>query len=100
MRQRWVESGGVRLAVYEDGPADGVPVVLVHGYPDNASVWDGAVAALAGRFRVVRYDVRGAGESGAPRSRDGYLIARLVEDLVAVVRDATDQPVHLVAHDW
>ncbi|MGB3442374.1 MAG: SDR family oxidoreductase [Actinophytocola sp.] len=100
MGRRWVESGGVRLAVYEDGPVDGVPVVLVHGYPDNASVWDGVVAELAGRFRVTRYDVRGAGESGAPGGRDGYLIARLVEDLVAVVRSASDRPVHLVAHDW
>ncbi|MFC4856758.1 SDR family oxidoreductase [Actinophytocola glycyrrhizae] len=100
MGRRWVESGGVRLAVYEDGPVDGVPVVLVHGYPDNASVWDGVVAELAGRFRVVRYDVRGTGESGAPGSRDGYLIERLVEDLAAVVRSVADRPVHLVAHDW
>jgi NAD(P)-dependent dehydrogenase (short-subunit alcohol dehydrogenase family)/pimeloyl-ACP methyl ester carboxylesterase len=100
MRQRWVESGGVRLAVYEDGPGDGVPIVLVHGYPDNASVWDGVVGELAGRFRVIRYDVRGAAASGTPDGRDGYLIARLVEDLVAVIRDSTDQPVHLVAHDW
>ncbi len=100
MGRRWVESGGVRLAVYEDGPGDGVPVVLVHGYPDNASVWDGVVLELADRFRVIRYDVRGAGESGEPSSRDGYLISRLVEDLAAVVRDVSDQPVHLVAHDW
>lgn len=100
MGRRWVESGGVRLAVYEDGPGDGVPVVLVHGYPDNASVWDGVVRELASRFRVIRYDVRGTGESGEPSTRDGYLISRLVEDLVTVVRDAADQPVHLVAHDW
>ena len=100
MGRRWVESGGVRLAVYEDGSVDGVPVVLVHGYPDNASVWDGVVGELAGRFRVIRYDVRGAGESGAPDSRGGYVIRRLVEDLVAVVREVAGREVHLVAHDW
>lgn len=101
MGRRWVESGGVRLAVYEDGPLDGVPLVLVHGYPDNASVWDGVVPELLGRgFRVVRYDVRGAGESGEPSSREGYVIGRLVEDLAAVVRSVGDRPVHLVAHDW
>jgi NAD(P)-dependent dehydrogenase (short-subunit alcohol dehydrogenase family)/pimeloyl-ACP methyl ester carboxylesterase len=99
MGRRWVESGGVRLAVYEDGPVGGVPVVLVHGYPDNASVWDGVVGELAARFRVIRYDVRGAGESSEPGARDGYLIPRLVEDLVAVVREL-GRPVHLVAHDW
>ena len=100
MGRRWVESGGVRLAVYVDGPVDGVPVVLVHGYPDNASVWDGVVGELAARFRVIRYDVRGAGESGEPDTRDGYLISQLVDDLATVVREVAGRPVHLVAHDW
>jgi NAD(P)-dependent dehydrogenase (short-subunit alcohol dehydrogenase family)/pimeloyl-ACP methyl ester carboxylesterase len=101
MGRRWVEAGGLRLAVYEDGLADGPTVVLVHGYPDNASVWDGVVALLVDRFRVVRYDVRGCGDSGAPAGQDGYRIDRLVADLAAVV-EATGRgaPVHLVAHDW
>lgn len=101
MSHRWVVSEGLRLAVYEDGPADGPVVVLVHGYPDSASVWDGVVPLLAGRFRVVRYDVRGCGASEAPSDRDGYLITHLVDDLAAVVRDVSPaRPVHLVAHDW
>jgi NAD(P)-dependent dehydrogenase (short-subunit alcohol dehydrogenase family)/pimeloyl-ACP methyl ester carboxylesterase len=100
MGRRWVEVGGVRLAVYEDGPVDGPTVLLVHGYPDNASVWDGVVGLLAGRFRVVRYDVRGCGESGEPVGLDGYRIEWLVGDLVAVVSAIGAAPVHLVAHDW
>ncbi|TDV53960.1 SDR family oxidoreductase [Actinophytocola oryzae] len=100
MGRRWVETGGVRLAVYEDGVAGGPVVLLVHGYPDNASVWDGVVAELGERFRVVRYDVRGCGASGAPDGRDGYLMSALVGDLVAVVEGLGGGPVHLVAHDW
>ncbi|MFL6124544.1 SDR family oxidoreductase [Actinophytocola sp.] len=99
MGRRWVDVGGVRLAVYEDGDAGGPTVLLVHGYPDNASVWDGVVDGLRGRFRVVRYDVRGAGGSAAPRGRDGYRMKELVGDLVAVV-EAVGGPVHLVGHDW
>lgn len=99
MGRTWVEAGGVRLAVYEDGLVSGPTVLLLHGYPDNASVWDGVVGVLGERFRVVRYDVRGAGESGAPPGREGYRIDRLVRDLVAVVA-AVGGPVHLVAHDW
>jgi pimeloyl-ACP methyl ester carboxylesterase len=99
--RRWVESAGLRLAVRVDGRPDGPTIVLVHGYPDNSSVWDGVAGRLAERFRVVRYDLRGHGESEEPSGRDGYLIARLVEDLVAVVRAVSpDTPVHLVAHDW
>ncbi|WP_414639165.1 alpha/beta fold hydrolase [Actinophytocola sp.] len=99
MGRRWVWAGGVRLAVYEEGVEGGPTVLLVHGYPDNASVWDGVVGHLGERFRVVRYDVRGCGGSGAPRGRDGYHLSRLVDDLVSVVR-AVGGPVHLVGHDW
>lgn len=103
----WVDSGGVRLAVYVDeagGGGEGAgqrpTVLLVHGYPDNASVWDGVVRELAGRFRVVRYDVRGCGRSGAPDGVDGYRMSALVGDLVRVVEATGGGPVHLVAHDW
>jgi NAD(P)-dependent dehydrogenase (short-subunit alcohol dehydrogenase family)/pimeloyl-ACP methyl ester carboxylesterase len=101
LRKQWVDSDGLRLAVYVQGRADGPTVVLVHGYPDNHTVWDGVAELLGERFRVVRYDVRGHGESAAPRGRAGYRMARLVEDLVAVVRAVSpDGPVHLVGHDW
>jgi NAD(P)-dependent dehydrogenase (short-subunit alcohol dehydrogenase family)/pimeloyl-ACP methyl ester carboxylesterase len=101
VRTRWVDSGGLRLSVREEGAADGPTVLLVHGYPDNSSVWDGVAARLGERFRVVRYDVRGAGESEAPAGRDGYRIEHLAADLVAVINATSpDAPVHLVAHDW
>jgi pimeloyl-ACP methyl ester carboxylesterase len=56
---------------------------------------------LQDRFHVVTYDVRGAGASEAPRSRQGYVSERLIDDLVAVM-DATapGRPVHLLGHDW
>jgi pimeloyl-ACP methyl ester carboxylesterase len=96
-----VISGDVRLAVYEAGPTTAPTVVLVHGYPDTHDVWDEVAEALAERFRVVRYDVRGAGASSAPHGRDGYLLERLRADLFAVI-DAVSpgKPVHLVGHDW
>jgi pimeloyl-ACP methyl ester carboxylesterase len=87
-------------------------VVLVHGFPDNSSVWDALARLLHDRhgLRVVTYDVRGAGASTAPADREGYRTERLVDDLVAVL-DALDRPapaepgherspVHLVGHDW
>src|SRR5689334_16894269 len=99
--RRWVDSGGLRLAVRVTGDPGRPTVLLVHGYPDNSAVWDGVVARLAGRFRVVRYDVRGHGESDAPPDRAGYRMRHLAADLVAVVRATSpDTPVHLVAHDW
>ena len=61
-----VEAGDVRLAVYVSGPRDAPPIVLVHGYPDSAAVWEPVRAQLDARYRVISYDVRGAGASDAP----------------------------------
>lgn len=97
VRRRWVESGEVRLAVYERGSPAATTLVLVHGYPDNAHVWDEVARRLARRFHVVTYDVRGHGGSSTPES---YRMASLGADLAAVVRAVSDGPVHLVGHDW
>ncbi|MFM0737618.1 alpha/beta fold hydrolase [Paraburkholderia xenovorans] len=96
-----VEAGDVRLAVYVSGPRDAQPVVLVHGYPDSAAVWEPVRAQLDTRYRVISYDVRGAGSSDAPHSRSAYRLERLAADLAAVA-DATcgGRPFHLVGHDW
>lgn len=98
-----VESGGASLAVFEQGPAGAaVPVVLlVHGYPDTHRVWDRVAAELSARFRVVRYDVRGAGASSAPTGLLAYRLALLAADLRAVADAVSpDRPVHVVGHDW
>lgn len=98
---RVTSADGTGLAVYTQGDADRPVVVAVHGYPDNHGVWDGVAAILAEQYRVVTYDVRGAGQSDKPAQRSAYLMARLVEDLAAVL-DAVSptRPVHLLAHDW
>ena len=100
-RARTVTGDGLELAVWEQGEAGGPTVVLVHGYPDTHVVWDGVAADLAADHHVVTYDVRGAGRSEAPPSREGYDLRHLVADLAAVI-DAVSPgvPVHLVGHDW
>src|SRR3954449_2748026 len=98
---RTVMSGDVRLAVEEQGPPHAPTVLLVHGYPDTHRVWDEVADALSGPFHVVRYDVRGAGASSAPRGRKAYRLEHLKDDLLAVADAVSpDAPVHLVGHDW
>src|SRR5689334_4986478 len=95
-RREVVAPDGVRLAVYESGPAGAPTVVAVHGYPDNHSLWDDIVDLLVPQFRVVTYDVRGAGASDKPGDRRAYRMNRLVEDLRAVLDETSpDRPVHL-----
>ena len=41
----------------------GRPIVLIHGYPFNRSLWNEQVAALSSSYRVIVPDLRGFGES-------------------------------------
>ncbi|SUA79702.1 Haloalkane dehalogenase [Nocardia otitidiscaviarum] len=92
---------GVELAVYEQGSPSDPAVVLIHGYPDDHAIWDGVAAILRDDgFRVIAYDMRGAGRSDHPTSTSAYRIARLVDDLVAVVDAVAPEGAHLLAHDW
>lgn len=93
-----VSTDGVELAVFTSGDVSKPRMLLLHGFPDSHEVWTPMLQHL-GDWHVVAYDVRGAGESTAPSSRDGYRVEQLADDLFAVV-DAVGAPVHLVAHDW
>ncbi|MFM9033253.1 MAG: SDR family oxidoreductase [Mycobacterium sp.] len=102
MPARHIEStDGTRIAVYQEGNPRGPVVVFVHGWPDSHVLWDGVVELLADRYRVVRYDNRGAGESAVPRDVASYRLTTLADDLGAVISQlAPADKVHLVAHDW
>lgn len=92
---------GVTLACREEGDPEGPTVVLVHGWPDSHALWDGVVPLLADRFRVIRYDNRGVGGSGAPKATSAHAMARYADDLAAVLDAASpEDPVHVLAHDW
>lgn len=93
---------GTRIAVYDTGnPNAAATVLAVHGYPDNASVWNAVTERLAPEHRVLRYDVRGTGRSDRPRDRRAYRFDRLTDDVDAVLAAfSPDRPVHLLGHDW
>lgn len=92
---------GVKLAVYEYGDSTRPTALLVHGFPDDHTVWDPAIALLSIDFHVVTYDVRGTGASGQPVNRHGYAMSQLRDDLATVIAlTSPREPVHLIAHDW
>lgn len=74
---------GTHIHVQVEGPTTAPPVLLAHSLGSDASIWDGLAMELAGRFRVVRYDSRGHGESDAPD--EPYSNAMLAGDTLAVM---------------
>ncbi len=92
--------GDLTYAYLTDGPQDGPPVVLVHGFPDSPWSWTGLADALAAQgFRVFRPFQRGYAPSGVPA--DGrYQTGQLAHDIHAFSLAVTDRPVTLIGHDW
>ena len=97
---KYIDLGdGVTIHVADAGPAEGPPVMLVHGFPENWWEWHELITPLAADgYRVLCPDLRGAGWSSAPRSR--YLKNDMADDLAAVLDRLGVGPVKLVAHDW
>jgi pimeloyl-ACP methyl ester carboxylesterase len=91
--------GGVTVHVAEAGPADGAPVMLVHGFPQNWWEWHELIGPLAADgYRVLCPDLRGAGWSSAPR--DYYYKTDMADDLAVVLDRLGVSSVRVVMHDW
>ena len=76
------EVNGMTIAYHDQGT--GPPIVFLHAFPLNRTMWAAQEAALSGRFRTISIDARGLGESDAPfwrYSMEQY--ARDVKDLLA-----------------
>jgi 3-oxoadipate enol-lactonase len=70
---------------------EGDPVVLIHGFGLDSSMWDPQWCAFAQRHRVIRYDLRGYGESSRPAAAYSH-----VDDLLALIEYLGAAPAHLV----
>jgi 3-oxoadipate enol-lactonase len=75
--------GDVRLHYRIDGAADAPPLVLSNSLGASLEMWEPQIASLAARFRVIRYDTRGHGESEV--TPGPYTIALLAADVVGLL---------------
>jgi 3-oxoadipate enol-lactonase len=72
---------GVNIAFSDQGKGD--PLIFLHAFPLNRSMWDPQVQALVKRYRIVTVDLRGHGESDAPLWR--YTMEQFSDDLNALL---------------
>lgn len=97
-----VRRGSLTFDVYDEGPADGEIVVLLHGFPERGSSWRLVAPRLheAG-YRTVAMDQRGYSRGARPRGRRAYRMSELLGDVLALVEAiAPEGKVHVVGHDW
>jgi pimeloyl-ACP methyl ester carboxylesterase len=71
----------IHYEVAGEGPA----LILTHGYSSTAEMWDGQIAPLARRFKVVTWDMRGHGQSDYPVDPAAYSEEATVADMAALL---------------
>ena len=67
-----------------EGPANAPVVTMSHSLATDLSMWDPTVPALTGRFRVLRYETRGHGQTEAPKG--AYTLDQLANDALAMLK--------------
>jgi len=101
MSTRRIDAGEVRLAVTEDGPPSGEPVILLHGFPEIGHSWRHQLPALAAAgYHAVAPDLRGYGGSDRPAAVDDYAAPKLVGDVAGLIHSLGHESAHVVGHDW
>lgn len=94
-------NGPYTFDVIDSGPEDGIPVVLLHGFPQRAASWDKVSKILHDKgFRTYAPDQRGYSPRARPPRRRDYTTDLLIADLTALIDAIGAESVHLVGHDW
>lgn len=95
------ETNGIRLHVVQAGPKSGIPIFLLHGFPEFWYGWRRQIPALVeSGFRVIIPDQRGYNLSDKPKGIKNYRVDELVRDILGLIDSLEYKKVNLVGHDW
>ena len=103
MSVEMVRTSTLEIAYEAHGPARGVPVVLLHGFPDDVRAWDGVAAPLAAAgHRVIVPYLRGYGptrflDAAEPRMAQQAAIG---QDLVDLMDALHIESAAMAGYDW
>jgi len=78
-----INADGCPIHVEVEGPQNAPVLMLSNSLGTTLHMWDGQVAPFTQHFRLIRYDRRGHGKSGAPKGP--YTMERLGRDVLAVL---------------
>ncbi|MGY1734376.1 alpha/beta fold hydrolase [Geodermatophilus sp. SYSU D01045] len=96
-----VDVGDLTFDVRADGPGDGRPVVLLHGFPETSASWAAVTPRLAeAGLRTYAVDQLGYSPGARPLEVGAYALPNLAQ-VTADLMTAMDVPVaDVVGHDW
>jgi len=94
MSVKIVQAADIGFAYRWDGNPDGPVVMMAHAMGTSHRIWDWQVPALVDRYRLLRYDWRGHGDSDAPPGP--YTLQQFISDAIAVMDAIGLDKVHWV----
>jgi pimeloyl-ACP methyl ester carboxylesterase len=94
---KFIDIGGVRAHVREQGNPDGIPVVLIHGSMGSLQVWEGWARELGQQARLISVDLPGHGLTGA-WPRDEYTVEAYADFIEVLVDTLNLDRFVLVGH--
>ncbi len=96
---RFIESNGIRMRIAEMG--EGPLVLLLHGWPESWYSWRHQLPALAkAGYHAVAPDMRGYGETDAPKNVEDYDIVHTTADVVGIIDAMGAEDAVVIGHDW
>ncbi len=73
------------LAVFTEGSPEKKPIVFVHGFPYDHTMWNFQIEALKNDYYCITYDIRGLGESYVGDGQ--FTMEAYVQDLFSIVKE-------------
>lgn len=98
----FAHKNGQTTHYYEGGSKDGTPLIFIHGWPDIAESWKHQLLhfSAGSKYRVIAPDMRGYGDSSAPKDKRGYSLEVLVSELVEFAAALNIKKAVWIGHDW
>ncbi|XVV14225.1 alpha/beta fold hydrolase [Actinoplanes sp. CA-131856] len=96
-----IKARGLTFDVFDGGPSEGDPVLLLHGFPQDHREFDLLAPKLhAVGLRTYAMDQRGVSPGARPADVGAYRITEAVADAVGVLDALGLESAHVIGHDW
>ena len=78
----------------------GIPVVLLHGFPQTHSMWADVAPLFSDTYHVICPDLRGYGQSSKPEGYENYTFRNMANDVISILKYLNvEKKAHIIGHD-
>ena len=78
----------------------GIPVVLLHGFPQTHSMWADVAPLFPDAYHVICPDLRGYGQSSKPEGYKSYTFRNMAKDVISILKYLNvEKKAHIIGHD-